>query len=321
MKKVPISVIIDDPAPIVHVYREHSENNGLLPSGVQLLPRVPTEFLMRFCDMVETFNVRGKFSIVPMPGCRGDIVNGIEGVGMSEIREWLDIANTRLGPYFDFCPEILTHHKAVNLANGEFLDENEEQWATHQNRASLADYISRALELLCQAGIPPTGVTSPWSFGVTVEDAYVAAICDAFYRVMGKKKSWYFLHTNTTDREVRPAVRFREEDRCVVEVVRTVDDVFWKTIESPRTDRAYIESIADELITADGTSGQIISTLNRDSYPILVTHWQSLFSNGKEVGLQALAEVARRVKQHLSERVEWRNFTFLMDEAIDRAGM
>ncbi len=319
MNKIPISIIIDDPAPIVHVYESHHDNGGILASGEKLLTEIPNSFLSRFCDVVETYGIGGKFSIVPMPGCRGDIVNGIDGHPLSEVNEWLDIARTRLSPTFAFCPEILTHHKAVDLVGGGFFQENEQQWAAQQGREAIADYIARSLELLQQANIQPTGVTSPWTFGIEVEDAYVAAICDAFWRVYGVKKSWYFLHNNTTDRQVKPRIRYREEDRVVVEVVRTMGDNFWQTIDSPRTDEAYISAVADGLITADGKAGQIIDALDRESYPILITHWQSLFSNGRETGLAALREVARRVEEHLSDVVEWKSFTWLMNEAIETA--
>ncbi len=319
MAKIPISLIIDDPAPIVHIYQAHHPKDGILASGEKLSDTIPNAFLSRFCDTVETYGISGKFSIVPMPGCKGDIVNGIHGHPLWEVKEWLDMANTRLSPYFDFCPEILTHHKAVNLATGEFYAENEQEWAAGQNREAIADYISRSLELLNQAGITPTGVTSPWAFGIEVEDDYAAAICDAFHRVMGRDKSWYFLHNNTTDRHVCPRIRFREEGRVVVEMITTARDAFWQTIDSPRTDGDYISQVADVLLTADGKSGVIVDILARESYPILITHWQSLFSNGRETGLAALSEVARRVEKHLSDVVEWKNFSFLMDEAIEKA--
>ncbi len=320
MKKVPISIIIDDSAPLIHVFREHSENKTL-KSGEELLSVIPNVFLEEFCDITEEYGISGKFSVVPMPGCKGDIVNGIEGHTADELKQWLDTVNTRLAPYFDFCPEILTHHKALNLETGKFTEESENQWSTHQNRTSLANYIAKALELMCDAGIKPTGVTSPWTFGDKVENDYVAAICDAFYRVMNKKKSWYFLHNNTVDSNIRPSVKYRENDRCVVEIVRTVSDSFWQTIHCSRTDADYIKSVADELISADGTSGQIIDALNRNSYPILVTHWQALFSNGRKTGLSALKLVSARIEKHLSHRVQWKSFSFLMDEAIEKAGL
>ncbi len=318
MKKTPISIIIDDSAPLVHIFGYARLAGPVLNSGKELLKSVPTEFLESFCDLVEKYGISGKFSIVPMPACRGDIVNGITGYEKEELDRWLDIARTRLAPYFDFCPEMITHHKAYDLKTGGFLDINEQEWVAMQKRPEIADYISHALELMRDANVAPTGVTSPWTLGAEVEDDYAAAICDAFYRVLGKKKSWYFLHNDQESSGVCPKIRFREDDRCVVEVVRTVWDSFWLTIECERTDDEYISEIADNLITADGKSGAIISALERDSYPILVTHWQSLYSNGRYTGFKAFEEVARRIKEHLSDKVEWQSFSYLMDEAIEK---
>ncbi len=316
MKKMPISIIIDDSAPLVHIFGYARLAGPVLNSGEVLLKDVPTDFLKSFCDVVEEYGVSGKFSIVPMPACRGDISKGIKDYNDAALKEWLDIARTRLSPYFDFCPEMITHHKALDLETGSFMDINEQEWVATQKREAIAKYISRALEIMRDADVTPTGVTSPWTLGEEVEDDYAAAICDAFYNVLGKKKSWYFLHNDTTSNGVRPKVRFREEDRCVVEVVRTVNDAFWLTMENSRTDDEYISEIADMLITKDGKAGQIPDALARDSYPILVTHWQSLYSNGRYVGFKAFCEVLKRIKEHLDDRVIWKNFSYLMDEAI-----
>ncbi len=318
--RVPISIIIDDSAPLIQVFGYARLAGPVLNSGKRLLTDIPTEFLKDFCELVEEYGISGKFSIVPMPACRGDIVNGIEGYSKEALEEWLDIARKRLSPYFDFCPEMLTHHKAYSLESGGFLDINEQEWVAMQTRPAIADYISYALQIMKEANVTPTGVTSPWTLGVEVEDDYAAAICDAFYRVLGKKKSWYFLH-NSNEPGVKPKVRFREADRCVVEVVRTCGDAFWQTIECERTDTEYINKVADSLISADGKSGEITDALERGSYPILVTHWQSLFSNGRYTGLKAFRKVAQRIKEHLSDKVEWKNFSYLMDEAIGAASI
>jgi hypothetical protein len=38
---------------------------------------------------------------------------------------------------------------------------------------------------------------------------------------------------------------------------------------------------------------------------VIVTHWQSLFSNGRRTGLRILSEVCRRVQGCLGEQVQW----------------
>ena len=88
-------------------------------------------------------------------------------------------------------------------------------------------------------------------------------------------------------------------------VPATAADCFWQTIDTPRTDDDLISAVADELLTADGRAGRIRELLDAGGWPILLTHWQSLFSMGLETGLAALDEVGRRVSEHLSGEVEW----------------
>jgi hypothetical protein len=54
MRKTPIMLIVDDGTPITDTF--------------------PFSFQDRFCALAERYGVRGKFSIIPMPTGRGDIV-------------------------------------------------------------------------------------------------------------------------------------------------------------------------------------------------------------------------------------------------------
>jgi len=124
MEKTPISIIIDDSAPLIHVYREHSPT-GKTEDGRLLADEIPNSFLDKFCDISERFGIRGKFSVVPAPGCRGDIVNGITGHDTEDVRYWLDTVNKRLAASYDFCPEILTHHHTLDLSTGKYMEIDE----------------------------------------------------------------------------------------------------------------------------------------------------------------------------------------------------
>ncbi len=312
MNKIPMILRIDDPAPIVSVYYSHADSITTA-DGRPLEKYYPLSFLKDFCDIIEKWGIKGKFSIVPAPGNYGDIVNGIEGVEMSEMKEWLDVTKARVVPLFDITPEMLTHNKAVDLATGKVLELNERDWSYLQTFETLTPYISKALTLLKEAGFDVSGVTSPWSFGLEVEDEYVKAISQAMLDVYGKKKAWYFLRSLANVPNAKPWVRYEEKDRCVVAMPTTTHDVLWQTINSPDTSDEYVSTVADELITADGKRGQIIDTLESGGYPTIITHWQSLCSNRLYTGLRVLDEVGRRVNEHLSDRVEWMTPDKLME--------
>ncbi|MBR6790134.1 MAG: hypothetical protein IKM31_04630 [Oscillospiraceae bacterium] len=312
MKKIPISLIIDDPAPVLSVYYTHAgkETTG---DGRPLIEYYPNELLHRFCDIAEKRDLKGKFSVVPMPGNRGDILNGISGVDPADMEEWLRTVRTRLTPRFTVGPEMLTHNLAVDLATGGAFDMNEQHWAADKDRAALTPYIARALEILKAAGFDVYGVTSPWAFGIEAEEEYAAAISKAVFDVTGKTNAWYFLRGLRNVPDAKPWVQLREEGRCLVSIPATTDDVIWCSIDTDDQSDEFVRSRADLLITADGKDGQIIRVLETGGWPILISHWQSLMSNGLGTGLRILDEAARRIEEHLSDRVEWMSFAEIME--------
>ncbi len=302
--KTPISLIVDDPAPRAFVFYEHSDTHRT-EDGRPLASEVPNSFLYDFCGVMERYGLRGKFSVVPMPGGRGDIVRGISGFPDAEIREWLETVRTRVAKQFSLCPEMLTHAGAVDLATGGILPVNEKQWAASQDASTLTPYIAKALTLFREAGLPVCGVTSPWDFGIEVEGEYVRAISDAFSEVFGIRDCWYFLRSRRHVPNALPWVALNEGGRRVVSVPATMSDHIWQTKDTTDTSREYVLRVADELLTEDGKEGEIAEVMAGGGWPILLTHWQSLFSNGLGTGLRVLAEVARRIEDRLSDRVTW----------------
>ena len=125
-----------------------------------------------------------------------------------------------------------------------------------------------------------------------------------------------FLRSLRNAHDARPWIQLREDGRTLVAIPSTTGDHFWQTINTPETSDDYVRSIADALITEDGREGEIIRVLDTNGWPILITHWQSLISNGLGTGLRALDEVGRRIDAHLSDRVEWMNFEEIMHYTI-----
>lgn len=117
--------------------------------------------------------------------------------------------------------------------------------------------------------------------------------------------SWYFLHIWHHYPYTRPYIAFARDETVLVSINSTVDDYFWDTINDPRTDDAYVGSIADRLLTVDGKHGAIRTVLDAGGWPILMTHWQSFFSNGLETGLRVLDVLGERVSAILAQEVEW----------------
>lgn len=314
MKKIPISLNIDDPAPVISVFYTHADTH-FTRDGRPMLQYVPNSIFFDFCDVVEKYGIKGKYSVVPMPGNEGDIIKGINGVDNRDMTEWLNGVKERLIPAFSVGPEMLTHNKAIDLKTGEKLSMNEYKWASNQNEKTLTPYVEKALSMLKEAGISSCGVTSPWSFGIEVEEEYIKAISNAVYQNNGSKNAWYFLHClKPTVKNAKPWVAYENGGRCVVSIPGTTKDHFWQTINTPDDSEAFVCSIADALITEDGKNGEIISVLENGGYPIILTHWQSLVSNGSGVGIKALTLVADRINKNLSDRVCWMSFEEIMNQ-------
>ncbi|MBI3973663.1 MAG: hypothetical protein HY332_20500 [Chloroflexi bacterium] len=321
---VPIALLVDDPCPLVHVFKEHwvhvHRRAPATRDGRPLLDTVPNSFLDRFCDVVDARGIAGKFSIVPVPAGKGDVVRGIDGYDPALTQQWLETARRRLSRRFDFCPEGLTHDLAVDLPTGTLLPVGENEWSQTQDRTTLTPYLTRALELLRRAGFDCTGITSPWVFGIAVEPEYQAAIIAAQRTVYRRDVSWYFLHMRHNAPGTRPWVAVAEGPVRLVAIASTVKDVWWETIDSPRTDATWIRAVADQLLTADGRDGAIRRVLDAGGWPVLLTHWQSLFSNGLETGLRVLDEVGRRVEHTLGDEVTWSTCTEVMQRTLVEAG-
>ena len=56
--------------------------------------------------------------------------------------------------------------------------------------------------------------------------------------------------------------------------------------------------------------------METNGYPILITHWQSLVSNGLGTGLKILDEVAKRINQHLQNRFTWMSAEEIMNLVV-----
>jgi hypothetical protein len=324
-ERAPLTLLVDDSCPQLHIYREHlvavDRRAPITHDGRELLDLIPNAFLDRFCDVAERWGIAGKFSIVPAPAGRGDIVRGIDGHDPASAHAWLATVRARLTARFDITPEMLTHSLAIDLERGQPVDQGEAEWSQSQSRTTLTPYLTRSLELLAQAGVDATGFTSPWNFGTRVEAEYLAAMAEAQRHVYGRRATWYFLHIWHRYPASRPYLAFAQGDTTIVSIPSTVDDWLWATIDSPRSDRAWVESIADSMLTADGRSGAIREVLDAGGWPVIMTHWQSLFSNGLETGLAALDLLGERVAASLADEVVWATCSELAARTRADAGL
>lgn len=307
---LPITLLIDDPAPLINVYWWHAArrvgtDQPTQQSGEPVAREIPLDFLHQFVDVVEHWGVRGKFTVLPYPAGLGPIDQGWPGCDQQALEAWLDQVRRHVAPRLDITPEILTHAQALDLDSMALFEENERDWSRHQSAATLTPYIGLALEILQRVGLPATGVTSPWDFGAQVEEEYRAAIRRALARVGGHERSWYFLHSDDTGVGLRSEVVWRDGESWVVSLWAQVPDYCWATMETRATGPAYVASVADAYLTEDGQRGRLAHLHAAGTPMVLCTHWQSLYTNGRRSGLFVLDEVCRRVSRAWGDQVRW----------------
>lgn len=98
--RVPLSLILDDGAPINAAYFMHpeEEHEALIPNS----------FTDQFAAICEARGVLGKYSVLPMPSGAGRIDHSLSYVSDEDLADYIDIVRSRLAGRFDITPEILT---------------------------------------------------------------------------------------------------------------------------------------------------------------------------------------------------------------------
>lgn len=302
MASLPIALLVDDGAPVnVMFFQDPPYDHSLL---------MPNQLAADFASLCEEHGVRGKFTVLPMPCCLGGIDGALSHVPARHLAAFLGIVRRRIAPRFDITPELLTHLAAYRVEGG-FEHVYEDEWVARATVDQMAEYIEVALEILEHVGLPATGVTSPWRAGEGNEREYAEAIGKAQWRVHLRAVTWYFLHVAAAGPVLRPRVAHEDAitGQRVVSVPAAAEDPFWNTQRpmagTRREARAAARAGVDALLSADGKSGRIVEIDAVGCPATLLTHWQSLYSDGTYAGLWGLELLLRRLRRHYGTTLEW----------------
>ena len=300
--KIPFSLIVDDGSPVDPLYYE-------LP-GYETPFLVPANFTRKVADTFDRFDMHGKFTLIPMPSCLGRIDQSLKRVPQDHLQEFLRLMRERIATRFDITPEFLTHLSSYNLKTGEYNRHlYEDNWITQAPKEEIVEYFTLAFQILKNIGIESNGITSPWVSGIDVEDKYAEALSDAQWNLFKRKQTWYFLHAaSDKEKPFQCNVRYKNADRgqFVVSIPANAGDIFWSMHLSSANDRTkFIKDGIDRLVSPDGKTGRI-RELIESGYPVvIVTHWQSLYSQGTALGLEGLTSLAERLQKVFGSSFEW----------------
>lgn len=312
---IQISLLVDDGAPINPMFFHDP------PYDRPLL--IPNSLARDFADVCDEYGVRGKFSVLPMPCGLGTIDHTLNRVPQRHLAGFLKIMRERIAPRFDITPEILTHLTAYRMEGG-FHHLYEDEWVARASVAEMTDYIELALQILRDVNLPASGVTSPWNTGKSNEADYAQAIGDAQWRVYQRPLTWYFLHVAATGPARHPSVTYRNPDtgQTVVSIPALTDDPFWQTQRPTsttlRAGRAAAIAGVDTLLSADGKRGRIPDLLDQNCPVTLLTHWQSIFSDGTCAGLGGLERLLKRLHKQYGSDLLWTSCDELARQAAAR---
>lgn len=298
--KIPISLIVDDGSPVDPLFYE-------IP-GYETPFLVPAEFTQRVAETFEHFDLRGKITMIPMPSCLGRIDKSLKRVPPEHLASFLKIVRERIAPRFDITPEFLTHLRAYDLKKGDYQHIFEDVWMSQAPLEEVVEYFVLAFQILQNVGLNATGITSPWNSGIDVEKKYAQALAEAQWKVFNRKLTWYFLHTTSWGAPRKCSVEYENRDRgqAVVSVPANAPDIFWSMERPTRPERQqFINDNIDRLLSADGHSGRIRELIDGGYPVVLLTHWQSLYTQGTGLGLDGLRALAERIAKALGNKVEW----------------
>jgi len=297
--KIPISMIIDDGSPVDPLFYE-------IP-GYETPFLVPAEFTAKVAETMERHDLRGKLTIIPMPSCLGRIDQSLKRVPQEHLTAFLKIVRERIAPRFDITPEFLTHLRAYDLKKANYQHIFEDAWITGAPIEEVAEYFTLAFQILRNVGLEANGITSPWNSGIDVEKKYAQALADAQWKVFQRKLTWYFLYSVASGPPRKLSIEYQAPERgqTVVSVPANAPDIFWSMEHPAGERRQFIREIIDRLLSADGRTGRIRELIETAHPVILLTHWQSLYTQGTGLGLEGLNELAERIHKVFGNHVEW----------------
>ncbi len=301
--KIPFSLIIDDGSPVDPLFYE-------IP-GYETPFLVPRAFTQRVADMFDKYDLRGKLTIIPMPSCLGRLDQSLKRVPEDHLQDFLQIVRERIQPRFDITPEFLTHLRAYDLKRKQYQHIFEDVWITGATPEEITEYFTLAFTILKNVGLDAPGITSPWVSGIDVEKKYVKSLADAQWQVFNRKLTWYFLYATDWGEPRHCTVEYHDAERgqSVVSVPANFADLLWSMEKQPGERVQFIKDNIDKVLSADGRTGRIRQVIDSGYPVILLTHWQSLYTQGTGLGLEGLSALAERIQKVFGNSIEWVDIT------------
>jgi len=323
LDRVPISLIIDDSAPLVNLnyffLRDRIAHTGKMQRWEDVPVAIPEFFAREFGEWCAENGVKGKFSVIPCPAALGCIDEGLPLFGKEQIESWLRMCREVIAPSFDITPEMLTHTFVLDLKTLKPVEPRiweQYEWERLEDYQLTVEYIRLACKILDNVGLPPTGVTSPGGFGGRSLDLYAKATGAAVSDVTGKKTPFFFKRIQNAPKVDVPVwYADREAGTAVGEIIACTGD--WTGSWT-----GYEKVNPDYYITADLKSGRLPEVIDAGGPCVLCSHWQGFYGmhNGDRRGFKTLQTVVKRLRERDpdAEYTRWCKVSEITDYACAR---
>jgi hypothetical protein len=308
--RVPVGLIIDDSTCLVNLNKFAMPQFDTAFAGANKTyhrnwkewpDEIPDSFVRKFAEWCAGEGVKGKYSVVPFPACVGRLDRILPGWSQKELTDSIDLVRTALTPNWDIHPEMVTHTRVIDLKTGHpttdhslrFMENWE--WTTGRSADEIGAYISYALQILKNIGLPCEGVTTPGGFGNKALPQLAQATLQAVRSVYGAEIPHYFRHLYSSGTEsVAPRVEYAsgletDDPRCVVSIVGCGGDWTGGWDNTP-------PGGADKFITEDLKEGRMVDVIGRGEPALMLAHWTGMHWNGQELGFKVFQETVRRLK-------------------------
>ena len=316
--RVPLSFIIDDSTCLVNM------GHFCMPQFAAAWPRrqqykkpwktwpreIPDSFVREFGQWCATHGVRGKYSIVPNPACVGWLDRELPGWSRRDLKESLALVRDLMLPNWDIHPEMITHTRVIDLKTGRPLEPAnaatmENSWPQEKKSVDeLAEYLSYALKILKNCGLPCEGVTTPGGFGNLVKPELSLAAGEALRDVYGVELPHYFKYVaGGKDESTEPRIEHASglgtaSPRAVVNVPAGTGDWFggW---DGDVKSRGHLYS------NDDATSGRMVELIERGAPAVMLCHWPGMYTQGTREGFGDFKKVVVALNTKYRDRTLW----------------
>jgi hypothetical protein len=307
--RVPVGLIIDDSTCLVNLNRFAmpqfdeafgGQNKAYHKNWRDWPVEIPDAFVRKFGEWCAGQGVKGKYSVVPYPACVGRLDRLLPGWSQRELAQSIDLVRTVMAPNWDVHPEMVTHTRVLDTRTGHPYPERglnfmeNWDWTTGKSVDEMTDYLSYALRILKNVGLPCEGVTTPGGFGNRARPQLAQATLQAVRDVYGAELPHYFrdLHDRGAE-SVAPRVEYARgldspDPRCVVSILGCTGDWTGGWDCSPPEG-------PDRFIAPDLQTGRMVEVIGRGEPAIMVCHWTGIYWNGQETGFKVFQEVVRRL--------------------------